>query len=436
MASQHDDGKAMDVGARIARARNEAGGMTQEELAALIKVSLRSIQAYEAGDVLPYKQMPELERVLGRPVAWFLYGEEALKARDEQFAELKDLVIGLGADLAGLAIAVGEIGRGLNGSGGPDPSEHDDVSSVADAGGWAAFAAHLECAKAELHRAAELIDSERDWTPGGGSAWTIALHAIDAIWEAEIPRDFDGGTRTAQVGARVTGDLDQLREVFGADGDLVYRGMRELYGEMSLSEALETVLRVMDKTRAGRPLDEREARVLEAMSTDQSHDAVLAHDIRTGLGFFAAGTPVETVGALTDGTVLVRAGIGSTTFPVPRTSLVSVDGSERAATTPETTEGTDDGAKELLEYLLRYDPTPQDALLYQALTYKEPGLLRRAFDEWWWNWSAGAKAATFLAVFAFGYWVWREPNWKGVLAGLATAAFWLVVLIRRSNSDD
>lgn len=81
---QRMDKKSKEIGKRIAEARHEAGGMTQEELAALIGVSPRSVQAYELGEVIPYRQLRDLEQKLGKPVAWFLHGEEAMQARDDQ----------------------------------------------------------------------------------------------------------------------------------------------------------------------------------------------------------------------------------------------------------------------------------------------------------------------------------------------------------------
>lgn len=76
--------KERAIGQRIAQARVEAGGMAQRELADLLGVSERSVQAYEAGEVVPYRYFKELERILGRPMAWLLHGEDAVVARDEQ----------------------------------------------------------------------------------------------------------------------------------------------------------------------------------------------------------------------------------------------------------------------------------------------------------------------------------------------------------------
>lgn len=77
MASGENKTKATEIGARIAQARLEAGGMTQSELAHLIGLTERSVQAHEAGDVIPYRYLREYERALGKPAAWFLHGDAA-----------------------------------------------------------------------------------------------------------------------------------------------------------------------------------------------------------------------------------------------------------------------------------------------------------------------------------------------------------------------
>lgn len=85
------DPKAVEIGQRIAQARREMGIMTQEELAQLIGVSPRSMQAYELGEVIPYKQMKDLETVLERPIGWILHGEDAVQARDQQIEMLLEV---------------------------------------------------------------------------------------------------------------------------------------------------------------------------------------------------------------------------------------------------------------------------------------------------------------------------------------------------------
>lgn len=87
-----------DIGARIATARKEAG-LTQEELADLVQVSTRSLQGYEAGDVVPYRHISKLGEVLKRPVAWILHGESEpeetrLDRIEAQLAEIRGLLAG------------------------------------------------------------------------------------------------------------------------------------------------------------------------------------------------------------------------------------------------------------------------------------------------------------------------------------------------------
>lgn len=78
------------IGARIAQARREAGGMTQEALAELLGLTPRSIQAYEAGDVIPYKYFKRLEEIFDRPLEWFLRGEETAENGERSLAEIQE----------------------------------------------------------------------------------------------------------------------------------------------------------------------------------------------------------------------------------------------------------------------------------------------------------------------------------------------------------
>ena len=57
------DTYALEVGRRIVRARKELG-LTQVELARKIGVSQRSAQAYENGEVIPYRKMKLLSKAL------------------------------------------------------------------------------------------------------------------------------------------------------------------------------------------------------------------------------------------------------------------------------------------------------------------------------------------------------------------------------------
>lgn len=78
--------EAQEIGARIQQARKEKG-LTQEELAEMASFSKRSLQDYETGQTIPYRQLQELGRLLGRPTEWFLYGE-----RDPSGADLEQVL--------------------------------------------------------------------------------------------------------------------------------------------------------------------------------------------------------------------------------------------------------------------------------------------------------------------------------------------------------
>ena len=102
--------RALEVGRRIAQARKEVNGtgMTQRELADLLGVSERSVAAYEAGEVIPYRFMRDLENYLDRPASWILHGTEVVD-RDEQLQEILTQIKALRSEvqraLAGLPLA-------------------------------------------------------------------------------------------------------------------------------------------------------------------------------------------------------------------------------------------------------------------------------------------------------------------------------------------
>ena len=90
---------AAEVGERIVQARKqlETGALTQEELAELAGVSQRSMQAYETGEVIPYRKMREIADVLGVSTSWFLHGEEEnvdseIEALERKIDDLSKLV--------------------------------------------------------------------------------------------------------------------------------------------------------------------------------------------------------------------------------------------------------------------------------------------------------------------------------------------------------
>jgi transcriptional regulator with XRE-family HTH domain len=66
--------EAKEIGARIGQARREAG-LTQEQLAEMAPFSYRSLQDYERGLTIPYRQLRDISKLLGRPVEWFLRGD-------------------------------------------------------------------------------------------------------------------------------------------------------------------------------------------------------------------------------------------------------------------------------------------------------------------------------------------------------------------------
>ncbi len=88
MKGRQRSDKAIEIGRRIAEARREAGGMTQEELGELVGVSVRSIAAWELGDVIPYRHLKELEKATGTDAAWLLHGAESTDVRDRQLDEI------------------------------------------------------------------------------------------------------------------------------------------------------------------------------------------------------------------------------------------------------------------------------------------------------------------------------------------------------------
>jgi transcriptional regulator with XRE-family HTH domain len=99
---------AREIGNRIAQARMEAGGMTQRELAELLRVSERSVLAYETGEVIPYRFMRRLEEVLAKPTGWFLVGDDAVRMQDKQFAEILEELKALRAEVRKLSLALTE----------------------------------------------------------------------------------------------------------------------------------------------------------------------------------------------------------------------------------------------------------------------------------------------------------------------------------------
>jgi transcriptional regulator with XRE-family HTH domain len=62
------------IGARIAQAR-KAQGLTQRDFAELLGVTVRSLQHYEAGTIVPYRHFHRMEVVTNKRPGWFLQDE-------------------------------------------------------------------------------------------------------------------------------------------------------------------------------------------------------------------------------------------------------------------------------------------------------------------------------------------------------------------------
>jgi DNA-binding XRE family transcriptional regulator len=82
--------EAVAIGQRIRRARLEAGGMKQVELAELMQVSDRSIQSWEKGEVVPWSWIPRLGKVLNRPDGYFYGHEDEGPTRSEALAVIRE----------------------------------------------------------------------------------------------------------------------------------------------------------------------------------------------------------------------------------------------------------------------------------------------------------------------------------------------------------
>lgn len=92
-----DDDKsyAREVGRRIIEARRDLG-MSQQELADLIHLTDRSVQAYESGEVIPYRKAKDLSDVLGKPISWILHGDKAETPPGELVPVLQEIAANVG----------------------------------------------------------------------------------------------------------------------------------------------------------------------------------------------------------------------------------------------------------------------------------------------------------------------------------------------------
>jgi transcriptional regulator with XRE-family HTH domain len=106
-----------DVGRRIARARYEAGWMTQKTLAELLCVCVRSVQAYESGRTIPYRHLHRLAEIFEKPSSWFLDGEQRTEEGSSPVEHENQILEGLEAQtrvLKALALQIREMRSTLN----------------------------------------------------------------------------------------------------------------------------------------------------------------------------------------------------------------------------------------------------------------------------------------------------------------------------------
>lgn len=102
---------AQEIGVRIAQARREADGMTQETLGDLIGVSKRQVQNYEAGSTIPWKQMREIAKITGKEVDWFLHGDQVEREPAPRVPEEEVPAVLLRATADGVAEILERLGR-------------------------------------------------------------------------------------------------------------------------------------------------------------------------------------------------------------------------------------------------------------------------------------------------------------------------------------
>jgi len=81
------------IGARIAQAR-KAQGLTQRDFAELLGVTVRSLQHYEAGSIVPYRHFPRMETVTKKRPGWFLQDAHEGYASLASLNELRTQLMG------------------------------------------------------------------------------------------------------------------------------------------------------------------------------------------------------------------------------------------------------------------------------------------------------------------------------------------------------
>lgn len=150
------------VGGRIAQARKQRG-LTQRQLAEGLGVTVRSVQSYESGAVLPYRHLARLGALLHRSPAWFLHGRtsgveerdalvalrrefhDRFRTLDEQLGQLNERL----EQLRGLAAQAGfpapaPPGTEVDSVSGQAGAAFPELSSVVDLGGGGGFTSPRE----------------------------------------------------------------------------------------------------------------------------------------------------------------------------------------------------------------------------------------------------------------------------------------------------
>lgn len=105
---------AEEIGARIAKARHELG-LSQEQVADVATFSKRSLQDYETGVTIPYKQMAEIGKILKRDVAWLLHGdpEPSVQSQNGLLGEVAENVSELSDSMAEALLRLARIEASL-----------------------------------------------------------------------------------------------------------------------------------------------------------------------------------------------------------------------------------------------------------------------------------------------------------------------------------
>jgi transcriptional regulator with XRE-family HTH domain len=82
-----DPEKARVIGARLVELRN-AAGMKQREVADVVGVSERSIQAYEQGETIPWRFGSQFAELFNTSVAYIWYGQDGLSGNSDNLLQI------------------------------------------------------------------------------------------------------------------------------------------------------------------------------------------------------------------------------------------------------------------------------------------------------------------------------------------------------------